>query len=62
MLSYRGRKTDAALENELNQHISIRSLCKLDGHNIRLLHKIPTVGLKPSQNGGGGTGVLLFER
>ena len=62
MLSYKGGKTGAALENELNQRISIRSLCKLDGHNIQLLHKIPTVGIKPSQNGGGGTFVHFFER
>ena len=62
ILSYRGGKTGAALENELNQRISIRSLCKLDEHNIRLLHKIPTVGIKPSQNGGEETGVHLFER
>ena len=62
MLSYREGKTGAAFENELNQRISIRSICKLDEHNIRLLHKIPTVGIKPSQNGGGGTGGHLFER
>ena len=62
MLSYRGGKTGAALENELNQLISIRSLCKLDGHNIRLLHKIPTVGIKPSQNGVRRTGGHLLER